>query len=87
MSRYQIPASRPEHDIVVGWDPPLNTLFAHVTDMTKDEDDDGLDVLWIGCTLNEIHDVDELIKKIRPYAYMSHQDWSTLKQKLLSDMS
>jgi hypothetical protein len=53
---------------MIGWDPQLNTYFAHVIDETKNEDDEGRDVLWIGRAPNEIHDIEVIKTKVSPYA-------------------
>ena len=57
----------PNHEILVGWDPPLNTYFVHVIDTTKEEDDKKRDILWIGTSPGEIHDVVKIANAVRPY--------------------
>jgi hypothetical protein len=47
MSRYSIPAQQPGLTVIVGWDNPLCTLFAHVFDPAI-EDDEAACLLWIG---------------------------------------
>jgi hypothetical protein len=47
MSRYRIPAQNPALTVVVGWDNPLQTLFAQVFNPSI-EDDDKACLLWIG---------------------------------------
>jgi hypothetical protein len=71
MSTYIRKGKNPNHEIILGWDPALNTYFLHVIDKTKNEDDKNRDVLWIGCTQNEITDIDDLAKKAFPYLRFS----------------
>lgn len=46
MSRHTIPGLDPAHEVVVGWDPPLNTYFGMVYDRRRDEDDQIIH--WVG---------------------------------------
>jgi hypothetical protein len=65
---YYVNPRNENHEIFAGWDQPLNTYFAHVIDKTKIEYcDDGRDLLWIGCVLNEIQDVQQIVTALRPY--------------------
>lgn len=69
MSRHSIPGRNPDHDVVVGWDPPLQTYFAIILDPTLDEDDDAYTVLWVGADrFGEIDRVHDLRTKVEPYA-------------------
>ena len=68
MTTYHIKAKDPKHDILVGWDPPMNSFFLHVIDTSKSEDNPKRDVLWIGCTEHEIYNPDVVIEKAAPYA-------------------
>lgn len=81
MSNYQLEPKNDNHLVMVGWDDPLNTFFIHVIDESLDEDDEGRDVLWLGCTYQEIHDVNRVIALAKPYANIP-QD---LKANLLKD--
>ena len=47
MSRYSLPAQQPGLTVIVGWDNPLQTLFAEVFDPSI-EDDEAACLLWIG---------------------------------------
>lgn len=67
MSNYRVYATDPKLEISAGWDPMLNTFFAHVVDTTKAEDEEGRDVLWVGCTRNEILESDKIMDALRPY--------------------
>lgn len=69
MSRHTIPGKNPSHDVVVGWDPPLQTYFAIILDPTKDEEDKGYTVLWVGADRPmEIDRVSNLVAAISRYA-------------------
>ncbi|GGN39789.1 hypothetical protein FHR83_006641 [Actinoplanes campanulatus] len=65
MTRHEL-TSDGGFEVVVGWDRPLNTFFAQVFDVHKPEDD--AEVLWIGVSLREIHDPQQVIDAVRPYA-------------------
>lgn len=67
MSRYNLQGNDPNHHVVVGWDNPLQTFFAQVIDITRDEDDDML--VWEGCDPRKrIESVDDLQKLLKDYA-------------------
>lgn len=70
MSRHVIPAlpDAGNVEVVVGWDPPLNTFFAHITDLTVDEDDPAAELLWIGTDYAEIHDLRRVRSALAPWA-------------------
>jgi hypothetical protein len=81
MSHYLIPARKSKDEVRVGWDPMQNTYFAHVIDMTKDEDDEDRDVLWIGTTFNEVHSLEILEATLLEFAVMSED----MKHQLYGD--
>jgi hypothetical protein len=62
MSQYSFRAGR--HEIVVGWDNPLETFFVQVWDESADEDDP---VLWAGARPGEVASVEALAELVRPY--------------------
>ena len=69
MSRYQIPGKNPKHNVVLGWDNPLQTFFADVFD--NDEDNDC--IFTVGCAPSwmdnhEVKDLVTLQKLLAPYA-------------------
>jgi hypothetical protein len=66
MSRHQIPAKSQNHQVTVGWDNPMSTYFAIVTDETADEDDNVL--LWLGGIDREYPRVEDMVKPLKPYA-------------------
>lgn len=78
MSTYQVPPREENHEVVLGWDPPLNTFFLHVIDTTKNEDDPERDVIWIGCKPKEIHDLEVIIAAVLPYSVVSEEMWAQL---------
>lgn len=85
MSQYRPKPKDPNHLVLIGWDPPLNTFFAHVIDESKDEDDDQRDVLWIGCRYKECHSLEDVISKIKPYVNLTHEEHKDLVRKLTID--
>jgi hypothetical protein len=63
MSRHEIPARNPAHKVIVGWDHPLLTFFVQVIDRAKEAaGDDDKFVLWRGCALREIYEVEQLAR-------------------------
>jgi hypothetical protein len=80
MSRYLIPAIQAKHRIVVGWDSPLASFFAEVTDLTIEaaiergecsEEDIDSTILWVGTMLGEIPILEQLQDTIAPFAILS----------------
>jgi hypothetical protein len=79
MSRHEIPARNPAHKVIVGWDHPLLTYFAQVIDWTKeDAGEDGKFVLWVGCSLREVYEIEDLERRLYRYAELSRKISSTL---------
>jgi hypothetical protein len=69
------PEARDDYDVVVGWDPPLNTYFAQVAQGARVEDVESWDlILWAGGEYGEIQTVDQLKTIIAPYAQMNEND-------------
>lgn len=71
MSRYRIPAVHEHYVVELGYDPPLGTFFAQVSDNTptsKDEQDESPLALWVGTDVHEITTVDALQEQIKDYA-------------------
>jgi len=85
MSQYHLKAKDPIHTVMFGWDPPMNTFFAHVIDTEKDEDDEGRDVYWVGCHYQEIHDADVLLKGLAPYIDPTREELHQLEFALSVD--
>lgn len=79
MSRHEIPARDPSHKVIVGWDPPLLTFFVQVIDRAKeDAGDDEKFILWEGCSLREIYEIDRLARRVGKFAELTPQMRSTL---------
>lgn len=79
MSRHEIPAIDAGHRVVVGWDKPLMTFFVQVIDRAKEAaGDDDKFVLWRGCSLRDLYEVDDLALLLRPYAELTADMRSTL---------
>ncbi len=53
MNRYRIPGTHPQHEVIVGWDNPLQTFFCTVHDTSRKEDEPHL-ILWRGTAYAEI---------------------------------
>jgi hypothetical protein len=67
MSRHVLPAED-GLEVVVGWDPPLNTYFAQAWDRRLDEEDPAAELLWIGCTPREIRDPQQVCDAVSVWA-------------------
>jgi len=79
MSRHEIPAKDPKHKIIVGWDHPLLTYFAQVIFRAKEAaGEDEKFALWIGCSLREIYEVDQLARRISRFAQLTPKMRATL---------
>lgn len=79
MSRHAIPGKNPAHDVVVGWDPPLQTYFCIILDPSKDEDDGGYTVLWVGADRpREVVTAVELQDKVRGFAIIPQDVFAQL---------
>jgi hypothetical protein len=79
MSRHEIPAKSPAHKVIVGWDHPLLTYFAQVIVRAKEAaGKDDKFALWIGCSLREIYEVDDLTRRIARFAELTPEMGATL---------
>ena len=67
MSRYAIAPHDPRYEVVVGWDPPMQTLFGQVF-VTTAEEDDAACVLWVGLDVQELTTVAALQDALQAYA-------------------
>ncbi len=68
MSRYTVECAHAEIEIVVGWDPPLRSLFAQVSDRrVSDEESDPM-LLW-----EDFASIDELARAIAPWSELSSE--------------
>lgn len=73
MSRYNIECAREGIEIVVGWDRPLGSLFAQVSDRTITDDDADPMLLW-----EDYRSTDELARAIAPWATLPDDIRQTL---------
>ena len=65
MSRYIVECAQDGIEIVVGWDPPLRSLFAQVSDrLVSDEESDSM-LLW-----EDFASIDELARAIAPWSQL-----------------
>lgn len=86
MSQYILTPKDPRHEILIGWDPSLNTLFLHVWDKTKDEDDETRDVIWVPENGGIEHSVPNLLDAAKEFAELSYDDLTVLAEKITMDM-
>ena len=79
MSRYQLPVLNANHNVVVGWDDPLETFFAQV------EDDNDM-ILWLGADPREpkITDIAVLREELKEYAIIPDNICENLHQDYLN---
>ncbi|MDE1905785.1 MAG: hypothetical protein KGH75_04975 [Rhodospirillales bacterium] len=69
MSRYEFQGRDARHTIAVGWDNPLQTYFAQVSQPVEDEDEEDPIILWIGADRpGEILSVEDLASQLAPFA-------------------
>lgn len=78
MSRYHL-SSINYPEVVVGWDPGLDTFFCHIWADTN-EVADRREVLWIGSTFQEITTLGELILKLSNYCQIPEEVQTRLMQ-------
>jgi hypothetical protein len=79
MSRHEIPAFDPVLKVIVGWDPSLETFFAQVIDREKEKaGKEKKFVLWVGCSLREIYEIDALAKRLARYAVLTRDMMAVL---------
>ena len=79
MSCHTIHANEPNISVTVGFDPPLNTFFAHVARTDSQHEDDGDLILWLGTTPGEIQNAGDLITPLAPYAVLCTEHLATLQ--------
>jgi hypothetical protein len=85
MSRYTITALDPALTVVIGWDRPLSTFFATVTDERIDDDEDRL-LLWIGTDTAEVQRAEDLVTPLAPYAAITADHIATLRADRAGDL-
>jgi hypothetical protein len=77
MSRHCI-ATEP-FEIVVGWDPPLQTFFLQILDLTRDEEQEI--VLWLGTRPGELPTVADLEAALASHATLTPELRQTLEEE------
>jgi len=85
MSQYTPKPKDRYHSVLVGWDPPLSTFFAHVINTAKTEDSKGYDVYWVGCNPGEITTLDPFMTNLKPYVDLSEAEFDELRMMLQMD--
>lgn len=79
MSRHELAARDPAHKIIVGWDHPMQTFFVQVIDRwLENEGHDDKFVLWRGCSLRELYEVDDVARVVGRYAELTPEMRSSL---------
>jgi hypothetical protein len=85
MSRYTLTALDPALTVVIGWDRPLNTYFAIVTDERIDDDDEHV-LLWLGTEFAEIPRAEDLVAPLAPYAVVTDDHIARLRADRAGDL-
>ena len=67
MSRHLVPAL-PGLEIVVGWDPPMQSFYAQVWDRRVDPDDPAAELAWVGCSPREIQEPERVVEIVGHWA-------------------
>src|SRR6266852_5450738 len=85
MSRHEIPAKNPAHQVFVGWDHPLLTFFVQVYDRVKLDNDEGKEfdpiVFWKGARPRELYEVEDLARVVNRFAHLT----ADMRSKLYGD--
>lgn len=81
MSRYRIIGHRAEHEVVVGWDNPLQTYFVQVfPPEPADPDEDERPLAWLGGFPDELPTLEALMKVLKPYAALTQETMQQLSR-------
>lgn len=78
MSRHEFTGNRPNLQIVVGWDRPLDTYFAQVWD--GGELEEGNLLLWLGADLERV-EIDDLAAELAPFGGIPAQVLDQLREE------
>jgi hypothetical protein len=79
MSRHEITGFSPANKIIVGWDHPLQTFFVQVIDRkAENAGKDDKFLLWLGCSVREIYEVDQLARLVSLFAKLTPKMRATL---------
>lgn len=68
MSRHTLTPRDATHEVVVGWDGPMQTFFAQVFRTVAGEEDDDTPLLWLGCAQGEVREPEDLATPLAPWA-------------------
>jgi hypothetical protein len=80
MSRHDLIAFSKQYDVIVGWDPPMETFFAQVEDLIlARRDDDNALVVWVGTSYREIIRPEDLAVHVARYAILTDEDLAILR--------
>lgn len=78
MSNHSLTPKDDHHEIMVGWDPQLETYFLHIIDTRFAEDDWKRDEVWVGAAYREVEHVSAIVKLLDGYADISEDLVRTL---------
>jgi hypothetical protein len=77
MSRHHVTTE--PFEIVVGWDPPLQTFFLQILDLTRDEEQEIF--LWLGRQPGELPTVADLEAALASHATLTPELRQTLEEE------
>lgn len=77
MSRHTLVGKDHNHEVVVGWDRPLESFFVQVYDKSKAGTDGEL-IVWKGTSYRELPDIDDVRRIAGRYAEITADTASTL---------
>lgn len=80
MSRYILPGKKHNHQIVVGFDNPLQTYFAQVEELQEDLNKDPKILVWVGTSYEEIADVEKICNCVSEYGNVPEYVKTRLKE-------
>lgn len=81
MSRYELVPDDPDLLLTVGWDPVLQTYFAHVVHPAIGRPPRDVLLLWVGTVAGQIQTVEVLATHLEPYITLAEE----LRQQLMQD--
>ena len=68
MSRHFITPTNPRHEVIVGWDAPLDTYFVQVFDTGIDDTAIEAPVAMVGQTMGEVRCIDRILQVVSLHA-------------------
>ena len=81
MSRHFVTPRNPRHEVIVGWDAPLDTYFVQVFDTAIDDTAIEAPVAMVGQTLREVRCVDRILQVVALHALVPEK----LRETLIAD--